>query len=829
MNFPDFFEQHERDLAARAWDALADGPMSLTDLVDLCRRDGLFASLVPDAFASEYEALDDILMYTPGIWTASGDTAARLDVLLNGIVMTHVMTDGEIGTGTVGIEPDLDTLDGDVDDLHKPMILPDGGEVRTVYPLLTETDDRPSFVGPTGWLDGFSSGDLVAFERHSSSRLALERIDHTGHGDDERAALAAAYQAESVAHGDGVDAMPFMIDLLIQNPGLFHRPVPPLTELLDAVGLESRRGFFGPKGGDWTTQGVEAVFVRASALARESGLEGCCVAAFDVVAGAWRESGFLYRPISDPEAVIAALAHGETVRRFASWAYLTWGDFHRLTSFVDELIDRTGRRAAPALSVLGQMRMWSSDPLGAEEAADHALRLDPDEPDATWILARLASARGDGKQALRLFRRNDPDGADVEFLSALFEPYPHARRNDPCPCGSGRKFKACCAVHPRINGSQRTRWLSRKLYVSLDTPANLEIVDDLARIAAEVDERSDERDVERFGNDPFIVDIAAFEALIDDFIENWGPLLPDDERDTIELWALADRRLWEVAGDPHDFLVPLRDTATGETIEAYDVAGSETMRPGLLLLARVAPAFGADRLIGEPLSIDIRHRESLLALLDDAPTAEDFAAWYGWAAAPPRMSTTEGQAMVACTARLDPGSPGWGNLESALDELYRRDDDAEWTSSFTNDIGESVQRARLFREGDLLVVETLSEERMDAVLSALPVMDIVEDRRIPISSPRDLEALRDPDAPPPEPLEMTPEIEAFAREHMRKMEDRWLDENIPALSGLTPREAAVDPTRREDLVALLNSFDDVPDAGLGTFDTDRLRRKLGLD
>jgi len=76
---------------------------------------------------------------------------------------------------------------------------------------------------------------------------------------------------------------------------------------------------------------------------------------------------------------------------------------------------------------------------------------------------------------------------------------------------------------------------------------------------------------------------------------------------------------------------------------------------------------------------------------------------------------------------------------------------------------------------------------------------------------------------------MTPEIAAFAREHMRKMEDRWLDENIPALSGLTPREAAADPTRREDLVALLNSFDDVPDAHLGTFDTDRLRRKLGLD
>ena len=30
-----------------------------------------------------------------------------------------------------------------------------------------------------------------------------------------------------------------------------------------------------------------------------------------------------------------------------------------------------------------------------------------------------------------------------------FNPYKHVGRNDPCPCGSGKKFKKCCL--PRVS------------------------------------------------------------------------------------------------------------------------------------------------------------------------------------------------------------------------------------------------------------------------------------------------------------------------------------------------------------------------------------------
>lgn len=64
---------------------------------------------------------------------------------------------------------------------------------------------------------------------------------------------------------------------------------------------------------------------------------------------------------------------------------------------------------------------------------------------------------------------------------------------------------------------------------------------------------------------------------------------------------------------------------------------------------------------------------------------------------------------------------------------------------------------------------------------------------------------------------------------MRQQEERWIDESVPALAGLTPRQAAADPTRREDLLALLHEFDRSPvPAGGSSFDARRLRALLGL-
>lgn len=72
------------------------------------------------------------------------------------------------------------------------------------------------------------------------------------------------------------------------------------------------------------------------------------------------------------------------------------------------------------------------------------------------------------------------------------------------------------------------------------------------------------------------------------------------------------------------------------------------------------------------------------------------------------------------------------------------------------------------------------------------------------------------------------EVAAVLDEFVREYEARWLDEPIPALDGHTPRQAADDPTRRGDLIKLLDSFP-ADDGTPGHMSAERLRSALGLD
>ena len=72
-----------------------------------------------------------------------------------------------------------------------------------------------------------------------------------------------------------------------------------------------------------------------------------------------------------------------------------------------------------------------------------------------------------------------------------------------------------------------------------------------------------------------------------------------------------------------------------------------------------------------------------------------------------------------------------------------------------------------------------------------------------------------------------PEVAAVLGQMARHYERAWLDDAIPALAGHTPREAAADPTRRPDLIRLLDSFPREQDRP-GLMNPDRLRAELGL-
>lgn len=84
-----------------------------------------------------------------------------------------------------------------------------------------------------------------------------------------------------------------------------------------------------------------------------------------------------------------------------------------------------------------------------------------------------------------------------------------------------------------------------------------------------------------------------------------------------------------------------------------------------------------------------------------------------------------------------------------------------------------------------------------------------------------------------DPTQAPPELQAIRRDQMNLYEERWVDDPIPALGGATPRQALAGPTRRQDLLRLLDHMEDMESqlpgdrAGQG-MRTARLRELLGL-
>ena len=810
-------------VAAETWDLLQTGPRYLSDIAAHCRERGLMDDLVPSVFQSDIEAIDDATVLTPGIWTTRSGTAVRLDMLLSGRVFTHRPTDDERSRNAATLDPDLTILGADVSEFNMPLQLVDGRDLRVTYPF-REEGEKSSVDGPVGWLD---AGETLAFVKTDDGRVDVVPLNSLSNGEEEAAAIGGEFDATNVDSDTGYDLWPLLIEALASGEDLFATPVPPIGELLSSVGLEYRDGCVGPTDTEWLPPGVVLAQTRRAEISAMYGFDACCHVAFDTVVDAWDWSlGVVSR---EPDAVEAAkaLGHGAVSSAFISWIDMRRGDLVDVGSFLEDLGERAGRDGALPLERAAWIWFTEGDVEAAIDNAEAAIALDPTSQEATVLLGHVAAIKGNYQESLRLLRRSFPEDGWVEILEEICEPFPNAKRNDPCPCGSGKKFKVCCAKDPQVSAIKRMHVLTHKIIAFLHTVA-ADRLHYLSSIAASADDRGDPNDTDRYVNHPFIIEIAAIEGSLDFFAAVWGPLLPQDEVDAVDLWRASTRALWEVTATPEGSHVTLRDTRTGDTVTVYDETATPNLQTGDLLMGIVAPAFGEDRFLGNPLVVDIRHRNMTLALFDEDPTDEELAHWFGLVTAPPRLQTTEGQDMVACRAVCEPSST-WEALTTELDANFERADDSdnEWETTFLNDADERVLRGTLRREDSQLIIETMSEERIDDILDTLTSVTVLEETREPVVIPSPLGPRPSSGSVSPAPLD--PEARAMLAEIMQQKEEAWLDEEIPLLDGLTPRQAAADPTRRDDLSALLDSFTPARDDNLMGFDGERLRRLLKLN
>src|SRR5665811_1626069 len=160
------------------------------------------------------------------------------------------------------------------------------------------------------------------------------------------------------------------------------------------------------------------------------------------------------------------------------------------------------------LYVLSRVAEAGGDAAAAERHLDEALRRDPEYWPALEALAGYRIDRSDPRAASLLLRAGLPDDdQSVVLAKALAGPPIEAGRNDPCPCGSGRKFKQCHLGKPIMPPGDRVRLLLAKAFRFLEGSEET-----MLSLAALVVSGVPEDILLRLAGDPFVHDVTMFDG-----------------------------------------------------------------------------------------------------------------------------------------------------------------------------------------------------------------------------------------------------------------------------------------------------------------------------
>jgi hypothetical protein len=431
-------------------------------------------------------------------------------------------------------------------------------------------------------------------------------------------------------------------------------------------------------------------------------------------------------------------------------------------------------------------------------------------------------------------------------------------RNNPCPCGSGRKYKRCClAKEKRATRDAR-----------FDDAVGRRIQDWSAEVAGDEISAALEEFV---GSDRTMSDSDAQIFAIwfnnDRGLSGGGtpaeryaarPDLRADEREAASRITAATLGLHRVlAVEPGHWIV-LEDIVRGTRVRVRSTNVSRDAVRWDILLGRVMA--GEPESLWGPVRFFEPHEEpELLAELrrlagaddDDAENGADLSAAFrdgalelmrfkpsSWSVTP-SFFTPEGDPMAhgqatwrvsePAVARdrlrafgdLLPEEPPEIEITVRRDRLLTKDRPALPQGALVIeaerfDDRDSIPIARLWLERAELCAEAMSEERLDLAIEAVvtdfgDIAELVERDVTPIEERLEEHRESGADVADETPSGLSPAQErhllgSFMASRMR----RWLDEPLPALDGETPREA-VAGERRDEVVRLVRGLENHAD------------------
>jgi hypothetical protein len=444
-------------------------------------------------------------------------------------------------------------------------------------------------------------------------------------------------------------------------------------------------------------------------------------------------------------------------------------------------------------------------------------------------------------------------------------------RNDPCPCGSGKKYKKCCLLAAGPPAAAWTRAERQSAQIALGRFGWRHEFDGDRAVAQErfwrgtlglllEDQRREVREQgEASFQDWFTTDfrLGSGRTLIETFLEREGRRLRSGELRYLERARLAHLRPYEVVGVRLDEGLDLLDLWAGKRLQVQERLATRQVVQWDVLAARVmlGPA-GVPVLDGIAHLYPARARDAILKGLRGlhrrvrrrAPGDDvDFFKRFGWVyflwwiehvVFPSRLTlrTAEGDALVLAAAVFDVRDGA--ALERALaghPDLDRQEDGSyAWfepggSEEFRRSLGTFVLG------DDRVVLETMSEARAERGRAFLEAVagEAVRYRPTSVESVERAAKRRPPEAARASE-EIPPEVEA---ELVHAYNDRhyraWVDAPLPALGGRTPREAARSKAGRPRVVGLLKDMESFSArerlAGRPAYDFGWMWAELGLD
>jgi hypothetical protein len=417
-------------------------------------------------------------------------------------------------------------------------------------------------------------------------------------------------------------------------------------------------------------------------------------------------------------------------------------------------------------------------------------------------------------------------------------------RNDPCPCGSGKKYKKCCLgkergteadVLPEFEGTGPAEKTLLWIYRSFPGEAGAVVVEQYCGgnedALEELRELPDEVQGMFFQNAHEWVLAEGVAAEGRRFIdlalgEGGAPLTPSD-RLFLEALGSTPLDLYEVVeASPGEGLTLLSKTEPkAEPIKVLERSGSLTLRKGDYLGARVLPlepAILSGAVYFFSSTAYLRLRSELFGKrrtkLDPRRISRSIIReWLSaLVAPPPRMvDASTGEPLVLTTLHYRIRDPE--ALERALAAAPDVEEEDQGWVRF-EDPNAAVKRplCTLTRKGrgrlEVFARTVARANEAEAWLSEVAGPSI-EKRTRELTDPRHLwkERFRErPEPPSDDPLEglsRTQRTELFENLH-RQMYAKWADEPIPFLKGRTPKQAIRTKAGRIEVEELLRTYEE---------------------